>query len=176
MIHAMGNLEPRTAGAAFVAWNAEVAGDVELGADSSVWFGATVRADVDSIRIGQRSNVQDGAVVHVDEGHPCVVGDDVTVGHRAVLHGCEIGDGCLVGMGAIVLDGARIGPGCVVGAGALVTQGKEFPARSLILGSPARVVRAVSDEDAARAAANAAEYVRLARLAAAYRRVDAGTA
>lgn len=172
MIHAIDDAVPDIHPSAFVAWNAEVAGDVALAEDSSVWFGATVRADVGRASIGRRSNLQDGAVVHVDEGMPCLIGDDVTVGHGAVLHGCVVGDGCLVGMGAIVLDGASIGPGSVVGAGALVTQGKSFPPRSLIIGSPARAVGTIGDADAARVLGNAAEYVRLAAKARSYRRID----
>jgi len=172
MIHAIDGLEPDIHPSAFVAWNAEVAGEATLAEDSSVWFGATIRADVGRAVLGRRSNLQDGAVVHVDEGKPCLIGDDVTVGHRAVLHGCVIGDGCLVGMGAIVLDGATIGAGSVVGAGALVTQGKSFPPRSLVIGSPARSVGTVGDDDAARLLANAAEYVRLAARAKTYRRID----
>jgi len=172
MIHAIGDSEPAVAPDAFVAWNAEVAGDAAVGAGSSVWFGAVVRADIAEVRIGSGSNLQDGAVVHVNAGQPCVVGDYVTVGHRAILHGCVVGDGCLVGMGAILLNGSEIGPGSIVGAGSLVTQGKRFPARSMIMGSPARLVREVTDEEYEHNLGNAREYVRLAREAAGYRRLD----
>ncbi|MBU0927848.1 MAG: gamma carbonic anhydrase family protein [Spirochaetes bacterium] len=169
MVHAIGDKEPTIAGSAFVAWNAEIAGAAAVGEDSSVWFGVTIRADMAPVSVGERSNIQDGAVVHVNTGVPCIVGNDVTVGHRAVLHGCVVGDGCLVGMGAILLNGSEIGPGSIVGAGALVTQGKRFPPRSLVMGSPARLVREVSDEEYAHSLANAREYVSLARGAKDYR-------
>ena len=172
MIHAIGNMEPRVAESAFVAWNAEVAGDVAIGEGSSVWFGTTVRADIAPVRVGPGSNLQDGVVVHVNTDAPCVVGADVTVGHRAVLHGCVVGDGCLVGMGAVLLNGSEIGPGSIVAACSLVTQGKRFPARSMIMGSPARLVREVTDAEYAHTLENAREYVRLAREAGAYRRLD----
>lgn len=173
MIHAIGAKQPRADAAVFIAWNAEVAGDVELGAGVSVWFSATVRGDIAPISIGDRSNVQDGAVVHVDTGIPCRIGADVTVGHGAILHSCVVGDGALIGMGAIVLNGAEIGSGCVVGAGALVTQGKKFPPRTLILGSPAKAVRELSDEDVAANLRNAAHYVEGGREArASYRKME----
>jgi carbonic anhydrase/acetyltransferase-like protein (isoleucine patch superfamily) len=159
MIHAIGPSTPRVDGSAFVAWNAEVAGDVRVGAGASIWFSASVRGDIAPIEIGDRSNVQDGAVVHVDTGIPCRIGADVTVGHGAILHSCVVGDGALIGMGAIVLNGAEIGAGSIVGAGALVTQGKKFPPRSLIIGSPAAVKRELSDEEVAANLRNAAHYV-----------------
>jgi len=173
MIHAIGKDIPQVDATAFVAWNAEVAGKVSLGEHSSVWFGATLRGDMDTITVGKGSNIQDGAVVHMDIGSPCVIGENVTVGHRAILHGCTVGDGCLIGMGAIVLDGADIGAESVVGAGALVTQGKKFPPRSLIIGSPARAVRSLGDEDVQRLRANAGRYVRLAAEAGEYKVVEA---
>jgi len=172
MIHAIGDMVPVMAESAFVAWNAEVAGDAVIGENASVWFGTTVRADMCHIRIGAGSNLQDGTVVHVDTDVPCIVGADVTVGHRAVLHGCVIGDGSLVGMGAILLNGSEIGAGSIVGAGALVTQGKRFPPRSLLMGSPARLVREVTDDEYAHNLENAREYVELARLAKDYRPLD----
>ncbi|PKL23786.1 MAG: gamma carbonic anhydrase family protein [Spirochaetae bacterium HGW-Spirochaetae-3] len=172
MIHAIGDAEPVVAPDAFVAWNAEVAGDAVIGEGSSVWFGVTVRADIAEVRIGAGSNLQDGTVVHVNVDVPCIVGDNVTVGHRAILHGCVVGDDCLIGMGAVLLNGSEIGPGSIVGAGSLVTQGKRFPARSMIMGSPARLVREVSDEEYEHNLANAREYVRLAREARGYRRLD----
>ena len=174
MIHAIGNSEPDLAQGVFVAWNAEVAGQVSMGPGSSVWFSATLRADVAPIRVGRNSNLQDGVVVHVDEGLPCVIGDDVTVGHRAILHGCQIGDGSLIGMGAIVLDRAQIGAESLIGAGALVTQGKTFPPRSLILGSPARLVRQLSDDEAAGQRQSAAHYADKAARRADYRPLDTG--
>ena len=132
---------PAIAKSAFIAWNAHVSGDAELAEHTSVWFSATVRADIAPIKIGKNSNIQDNAVVHVDENIPCIVGENVTVGHGAILHSCTIKNGSTIGMGAIVLNEAVIEENSMVGAGALVTQGKTFPAGSLILGSPAKAVR-----------------------------------
>jgi carbonic anhydrase/acetyltransferase-like protein (isoleucine patch superfamily) len=131
---------PRVDATAFVADGAVVAGDVRLGARSSVWFGCVLRSEVESVVIGEQTNVQDLTVVHTDAGSPVVIGDRVSVGHRAVLHGCTIEDDVLVGMGAIVLNGARVGPGALIGAGAVVTQGMQVPAGAMALGVPARVV------------------------------------
>ena len=121
-------------------------GNVELADDASVWFGAVIRGDTETIRIGRRSNIQDMSVLHADVGMPLTLGDDVTVGHKVMLHGCTIGDGSLIGIGAVVLNGAKIGKGCLVGAGSLVTEGKEFPDGSMILGSPAKVVLQLTPE------------------------------
>ena len=137
---------PRLAPGAWVADSAQVIGNVELAEDASVWFGAILRGDTEVLRIGRGSNVQDGSLIHADIGFPVTVGENVTVGHHVVLHGCTIGDGSLIGIGAVVLNGARIGRGCLVGAGALVTEGKEFPDGSMIIGSPARAVRQVTPE------------------------------
>lgn len=139
-------VSPQLADTAWVADNAQVIGNVKLGADASVWFGVTARGDTESISIGQGSNVQDGSVLHADVGLPLVVGDNVTVGHKVMLHGCTIGDETLIGIGAIVLNGAKIGKNCVVGAGALVTEGKAFPDGSMIIGSPAKAVRQLTPE------------------------------
>jgi carbonic anhydrase/acetyltransferase-like protein (isoleucine patch superfamily) len=166
MIHSIKGRSPRIADSAFVAWNAEVAGDASIGEEASVWFGATVRADLAPIRVGARSSVQDGAILHVDRDQPCEIGDDCTIGHGAVLHGCSVGSATLIGMGAIILNRAMISEECIVGAGALVTEGKSFPPRSLILGNPAKLVRQLSDEEAANVRANAARYVELARSVA----------
>jgi carbonic anhydrase/acetyltransferase-like protein (isoleucine patch superfamily) len=142
-----------------------VIGDVVIGPDSSVWFGAVVRGDVHRIRIGARTNLQDHCVVHVTRDRFATeIGDEVTVGHRAVVHGCRVGDGALIGIGAIVLDGARVGEEALVGAGALVSPGMEIPAGALALGVPARVVRALSADERALHRARAAEYVETARL------------
>ena len=127
MVHRIGDKVPKVDKALFVAWNAEVAGSVTLAADTSVWFSATLRGDIEPITVGRGSNVQDGATLHTDFGLPCVVGEGVTIGHRAILHGCTVGDDCLIGMGAVVLSGAVIGKESIVGAGALVTEGKSFP-------------------------------------------------
>ncbi|WP_439113551.1 gamma carbonic anhydrase family protein [Hydrogenophaga sp.] len=145
-IYELDGLAPRMAESAWVADNAQVMGDVVLGEDSSVWFGTTVRGDTETITIGRGSNVQDGSVLHADVGMPLTIGDFVTVGHQVMLHGCTVGDGSLIGIGAIVLNGARIGKNCLVGAGSLVTEGKEFPDGSMIMGSPARVVKSLTPE------------------------------
>lgn len=156
---------PQLDATAWVAPTAAVIGDVSLGEGASVWYGASLRGDVQYIRVGARSNVQDNAVLHVTRGtHPCVLGEDVTVGHSAVVHGCTVEDGCLIGMAAVVLDGAVIGAGSIVGAQALVTKDTVVPPRSLVLGSPARVVRALTEEEVAGVRANATHYVRLARM------------
>ncbi|HUI69081.1 MAG TPA: gamma carbonic anhydrase family protein [Spirochaetia bacterium] len=165
MIHRIGDKQPVIDSSTFVAWNAEVAGDVRLGPDTSVWFSATLRGDLAGITLGTGSNVQDGATLHVDTGLPLIVGERVTIGHNAVLHGCTVGDDCLIGMGAVVLSGAVIGKESIVGAGALVTEGKAFPPRSVILGSPAKVARAVDDATVARIRENGRAYETLARQA-----------
>jgi carbonic anhydrase/acetyltransferase-like protein (isoleucine patch superfamily) len=166
MVHRIGDKLPDVKDSLHVAWNAEVAGAVTLGPESSVWFSATLRGDIAPITVGRGSNIQDGATLHVDTNLPCVVGNGVTVGHNAVLHGCTVGDDCLIGMSAVVLSGAVIGRESIVGAGALVTEGKEFPPRSLLIGSPAKAVRQVDDAMLERMRENARAYVRLAREAA----------
>ncbi len=163
MIHDFRGHKPSIHETAFVAWNAEVLGEASLGEGSSVWFGAIVRADIAKIHIGRESNVQDGTVVHVDRGIDCMVGDGVTIGHRAVVHACTVGDYCLIGMGAVILDRAEIGSESIVGAGALVTQGKKFPPRSMILGSPAKWVRELTPEEIEGLHSHAATYARLAK-------------
>lgn len=148
---------------AFVAAGAVVVGDVTLGEDSSVWFNAVVRGDVEAIRIGRRTNVQDGAILHADEGLPCTLGDDVTIGHAAVVHGATVGDRVIVGIKSVVLNGARIGEDSVIGAGAVVTEGTEIPPGSLVMGVPAKVRGQVSDEHRERIRFAAAHYVENAR-------------
>jgi carbonic anhydrase/acetyltransferase-like protein (isoleucine patch superfamily) len=145
-IYELDGIAPRISDSAWIADSAQVMGNVELAEDSSVWFGVVIRGDTEFIRIGRGSNIQDLSVLHADVGMPLTVGEDVTVGHRVMLHGCTIGDGCLIGIGAVVLNGAKIGRGCLVGAGSLVTEGKEFADGSMIMGSPARVVRQLSME------------------------------
>lgn len=154
---------PLLSNIAFQAPGSAVIGDVILEEDVSIWFGAAIRADVAAVRIGKRTNIQDNATVHVSTGSPAIIGEEVTVGHNAVIHGCIIGDRCLIGMGSIVLDKAEIGEGSVVGAGALVTQGKKFPPRSLIVGSPARAIAKVSDSQYEKLKESADLYVTLAR-------------
>jgi carbonic anhydrase/acetyltransferase-like protein (isoleucine patch superfamily) len=155
--------EPRTAEAAFVAGSAVVLGDVLLGKDASVWYGAVIRGDLKEIRIGPGSNIQDGAILHVTHELGVSLGERVTVGHGAILHGCVVESGCLIGMGAIVLDGAKIGEGSVVAAGSLVPEGKEFPPGSLLMGTPARIVRCVSAEERERILKLAKVYIDLAK-------------
>ncbi|MBI5258379.1 MAG: gamma carbonic anhydrase family protein [Burkholderiales bacterium] len=158
-IYQLGDEVPRISASAWVAESAQVIGRVTLADDASVWYGAVLRADNDSITIGRGSNVQDGSVLHVDTGKPLVLGEDVTVGHQVMLHGCSIGDGTLVGIQSVVLNGARIGRHCIVGAGSIVTEGKEFPDGVLIMGAPAKVVRELSAEQLARIQAGALHYV-----------------
>ena len=145
-IYELDGVSPRLADTAWVADSAQVIGNVVLDAQASVWFGAVVRGDMASITIGAGSNIQDTSVLHADIGQPLTIGERVTVGHQAVLHGCSVGDETLVGIGAIVLNGAKIGKNCLVAAGALVTEGKEFPDGSMIMGAPAKLVRQLTPE------------------------------
>lgn len=158
-VYRYGERVPSIHGSVFVAPSASVIGSVVLSENASVWFGATIRGDNDTIFLGRNSNVQEGAVLHTDPGLPLTVGDNVTIGHQAMLHGCTIGEGSLIGIQAVVLNGAVIGKGCLVGAGAIVTERKVFPDRSLILGAPARVARVLGDEDIERLLKAAAIYV-----------------
>ena len=171
--YAIGGHRPTLGADAWIAPSADVIGDARLGDGASVWFGAVIRADNTPIIVGARSNVQESAMLHSDPGAPLTIGEDVTVGHHAILHGCTIGAGTLIGMGAIVLNRAVIGEGCIVGAGALVTEGKEFPAGSLIVGSPARVMRQLDEQALAMLKLSAAHYVEKARAyAAGLSRID----
>lgn len=140
-----------------------IIGDVTIGEESSVWFGAVIRADVAPVTIGSRSNIQDNATVHVSTDFATTIGDDVTIGHNAVVHACTIGNRCLIGMGSIILDNAEIGEGSVVGAGSLVTLGKKYPPRSLIIGNPARAVRTINDDQYDQLQHSADTYVTLAK-------------
>jgi len=146
-------------GVFWVAPNAVLLGKVKLEEDASVWFGAVLRGDNEWITVGARSNVQDGCVLHTDPGFPLTIAEDCTVGHMAMLHGCTIGRGSLVGIGSIILNGAQIGEECVIGAGALIPEGKIIPPRSMVLGSPGKVVRQLSDEEAYRFGGGARRYV-----------------
>ena len=159
-LYQLGEHIPQIHETAHIADSADVIGQVEMAEDSSVWYGVVVRADTDRIRIGRGSNIQDNSVLHTDPGLELVVGANVTVGHMVMLHGCTIGDRCLIGIGAVILNRARIGNDCLVGAHTLVPEGKVFPDRSLILGSPARLVRTLSDEEVARLPGSAERYVR----------------
>ncbi len=158
-VYSLDGVQPRVAGSAWIADSAQVMGNVELAEGVNIWFGAVLRGDTEVIRVGRGSNIQDGSVLHADVGQPLTIGDDVTVGHQVMLHGCTVGDGSLIGIGAVVLNGARIGKGCLVGAGALVTEGKEFADGSMILGSPAKVVRQLSAQQRDGLRASARHYV-----------------
>jgi carbonic anhydrase/acetyltransferase-like protein (isoleucine patch superfamily) len=159
----MGAEAPRLGEGAWVAESATVVGRVALGAGANVWYGAVLRGDNEWITLGARCNVQDGSVLHTDMGFPLTLGDDVTIGHQVMLHGCTIGENSLVGIQAVVMNGAKIGRNCIVGAGAVVTEGKEFPDGSLIVGAPARVVRELSEDQIARLKLNADHYVHNAK-------------
>jgi len=147
----------------FIAENATVLGDVSLGREVSIWFGAVIRADKDQIRIGDRSNVQDNAVLHTSTGYPVIMGTDVSVGHGAILHGCRIADRVLVGMGAIVLNGAEVGEDSILGAGTVVTEGARIPGGSVVIGVPGKVAKQVSTEQRNHIVENARNYWNLAR-------------
>jgi len=159
----LGDLVPAIDPDAWVAESAVLIGRVELAAGSSVWFNATIRADNDRVRIGARSNVQDGSVIHTDEGIPVVIGEGVTVGHQVMLHGCTIGEGSLIGIQAVILNGAKIGKDCLIGAGSLITEGKEIPDRSMVMGSPGKVVRTLTDQEVERIRRGNQHYVEEAR-------------
>ncbi len=163
-IYQLGDDAPTLAPDAWVADSAQVMGRVTLLAGASVWYGAVLRGDNERITLGERSNVQDGSVLHTDMGMPLVLEADVTVGHQCMLHGCTVGAGSLIGIQAVVLNGAVIGRNCLVGAGSVVTEGKHFPDNSLILGAPAKVVREISPEQAERLRLSALHYVEKARL------------
>ena len=154
---------PKLANAAYVAENASIIGNVELGKDSSVWFSAVVRGDENKITVGARTNIQDLCVLHVQGRFDTVIGDDVTIGHRAIVHGCHVGNRVLIGMGAVIMNGVVIGDDCIIGAGALVTEGQVIPPRSLVIGFPAKVKRQLTDEDVALIKNSSEHYVRMAK-------------
>lgn len=160
-LYALGELVPQTPGPGsfWIAPGAHVIGDVRLGRDVGIWFGAVLRGDKEPLSIGDGSNIQEHVMIHADPGFPVRIGAGVTVGHRAIVHGCTIGDGTLIGMGATVLNGARIGSNCLIGAGALVTEGKDIPDGALVMGSPAKVVRMLGDEGRAGLRRPAEAYV-----------------
>ncbi|MBI2384131.1 MAG: gamma carbonic anhydrase family protein [Gammaproteobacteria bacterium] len=159
MIYTLDGRKPVIKGECFIAHNATVIGAVTLEPNSSVWFNCVLRGDCDDLIVGENSNIQDGSVLHTDPGVKLRIGRNVTVGHMAMLHGCEIGDNCVIGIKSVILNRARIGRNCIVGAGALVTEGKEFPEGSLILGAPAKVARPLSPQELQAIAYNAAHYV-----------------
>jgi carbonic anhydrase/acetyltransferase-like protein (isoleucine patch superfamily) len=163
LLLALGDARPAVDDDAWVAPGATLVGAVTIGPASSVWYGAVLRGDGDRITVGARTNIQDGCVLHADPGIPLTLGDGISVGHRAVLHGCTVDDDTLVGMGAVVLNHARIGPRCLVAAGALVLEGVEIPAQSLVAGAPAKVRRALTDDEVERLRGNATTYEQLMR-------------
>jgi carbonic anhydrase/acetyltransferase-like protein (isoleucine patch superfamily) len=163
-VYQLGEHAPEIDASAFIADSATLIGKVSVEAGASVWFGVTMRGDNERITIGEGSNVQEACVMHTDMGFPLTVGKNVTIGHQAMLHGCTVGDGTLVGIQAVILNGARIGKGCLVGAGALVTEGKEFPDHCLIIGSPAKAVRTLEPDEVMRLQAAAASYVARGQL------------
>ena len=152
--------EPTIHNDAFVAQSADIIGRVEIKKDANIWFNTVIRGDINKIVVGERTNIQDLTMIHVADDHETIIGNDVTVGHNAILHGCTISDNCLVGMGAIILDGAFIEENVIIGAGALVTQGKRIPKNSMVLGSPAKVVRELTDEEIEYFKVSANKYVK----------------
>lgn len=163
-IYQLGDRTPHVPGSAYVSPEATVIGDVALGERTSIWPGVVIRGDNEPIRIGEATNIQDGSVLHADPGCPLTIGDGVSVGHQAMLHGCSIGDNTLIGIQAVVMNKAVIGKDSIVGAGTVVPEGKVYPERSLILGAPGRVVRQLSDADVATLRTNAASYVKRREL------------
>lgn len=163
MIYALDGIRPTIAPSAWVADSADLIGKVVVEADASIWFGAVIRGDNEVIRVGAGTNVQENSVLHTDMGFPLTIGTNCTIGHKAMLHGCTIGDGTLIGMGATVLNGAKIGKGCLIGACALITEGKEIPDGSLVMGAPGKVVRQLDETTRARLLASAAGYQKNAR-------------
>jgi carbonic anhydrase/acetyltransferase-like protein (isoleucine patch superfamily) len=162
-IYQLDDLIPTLHPSAWVADSAQVMGNVTLAEDSSVWFGVVIRGDMDAITVGKGSNIQDSSVLHTDQGVPLTIGENVTVGHQVMLHGCTIGDGSLIGIQAVILNGAKIGKNCLVGAGSLVTEGKEFPDGSMIFGSPAKAVRQLTEEQIEGLKLSAQRYINNAR-------------
>ena len=151
---------PKIEPTAWIAPSAALIGNIEIGKDSSVWFGCVLRGDINTIKIGERSNIQDLSMIHTDFDTSTIIGDDVTIGHKVMLHGCSIENGCLIGMSATILDNAVIGEGSIVGANSSVTAGKVFPPRSLIMGSPAKVVKELSQEEVEKLVLHARKYVK----------------
>lgn len=163
LIESYKGVSPHIHPTAFIAGGVRVVGDVKIGMDSSVWFGSIIRGDVHSIRIGERTNIQDGCILHVTKGKwPLNLGDEITVGHRVTLHGCTVHSRCLIGMGALVLDGSEIGEGAIIGAGSVVTEGTKIPPRTLALGTPARVRRDITEEELENTIRLAGRYVQYA--------------
>ena len=158
-LYELDGVAPRLADGAWVADSAQVIGKVVLGKNASVWFGAVLRGDNETLTVGRNSNVQDMSVLHSDHGSPLTIGENVTIGHQVMLHGCTVGDNTLIGIQSVILNNAKIGRNSIVGAGSIVTEGKEFPDNSLIIGAPAKVVRTLDDAAAAKLAQSAEHYV-----------------
>jgi len=159
MLYQLGKLSPNISKSCFIAPNASVIGNVELGDNASIWFNVVIRADLAQVKIGKNSNIQDGCILHVDEDFPITIAQNVTIGHKAMLHGCSIDEGSLIGINAVVLNGAKIGKNCLVGANALVTENMVIPDGSLVLGSPAKVIKQLDEKSKVMIAEGAAHYV-----------------
>ena len=164
MLYDFNGIRPRLGGSVYIAPGAKVVGRVELGDKVNVWFNVVIRGDADYVKIGDCTNIQDGSVLHQDEGFPLIIGREVTIGHKALVHGCVIGDGVLVGMGAVILNGALIGKESVIGAGSLVLQGQEIPEGTLAVGSPAKVIRELSNEERKKYRSIAGRYAKRAEI------------
>lgn len=162
MIKGYQGIEPKIDETAFIAESVDVIGQVTIGKNANIWYGSVLRADDNYITVGENTNIQDGSVVHISEGYPTVIGNNVTIGHKAIIHGCEIGDNTLIGMGSIVLDGAKVGEFTLLGAGSLVPPGKEIPSGVLAMGSPAKVIRELSEQENENLTKAALKYVKLA--------------
>lgn len=160
MQYKINNLAPKVSPKSYIAPTAVVIGDAQLADNVSIWFNVVIRADMDTVTIGQNSNIQDGSILHVDKGFPLTIGDNVTVGHKVMLHGCSIGDNTLIGMNAVVLNGAKIGKYCVIGANALITENMEVPDGHMALGSPAKVVKTIDDKTKTLLLKSAEHYVK----------------
>ncbi|MDE2430135.1 MAG: gamma carbonic anhydrase family protein [Burkholderiales bacterium] len=163
-IYQLGDIAPDIDASAYITDSANIIGKVRIEAQASIWFDVTIRGDNELITVSENSNIQEGCILHTDPGYPLTVGKNVTVGHQAMLHGCTIGEGSLVGIQAVILNGAKIGKNCLVGAGALVTEGKEFPDNSLIIGSPAKVARQLTEQDMAGMRRNTETYAQRAQV------------
>jgi len=159
MIYKYKDFKPKIKKSAWIAPSADIIGRVKIGKDASIWYGTVIRGDVAKIKIGNRTNIQDLSMIHVHHGQPTILGDDVTVGHQVMLHGCKIGNGCLIGMSATILDGAIIGDNSIVGSKSLVTSNKKFPPRSLIMGTPAKRIRELTQDEVEEILQNAKNYI-----------------